>query len=274
MLDAMGIPVEQVRDGSEWLLIVDESSAALATSELEAYRIERAEATDPDDWTAPEFTGGWQGIVVYVSTICGVGWWSSQRAFGLPWYAIGEMELAGVLDGQWWRPVTALTLHVDFGHLFSNFVFGSLFGLLAGRAYGGGAAWLGIVLAGALGNLSAGLLKPVPVASIGASTAVFAALGMVAIYTLRITLRDPRRSLRRWTPLVGGIVLFAFLGIGEERTDVTAHFTGMVCGAGLGWLLGCLPVAWLQSYRLQALSGLAAFLAVVIAWISGLAMAS
>lgn len=271
VLDAMEIPVEQVRDGDQWLLVVEASNASRAADELEAYRLERAEMAEEPSWKPLELEGAWQGVAIYIAIISGLGWWSSQQAFGFPWFDVGEMDLTRVREGDWWRPITALTLHVDFGHLLSNFVFGSLFGLLAGRAYGGGLAWLGIVAAGALGNLTAGLLKPAPVASIGASTAVFGALGMVAIYTLRITLREPQQSWLRWTPLVGGIVLFAFLGIGEERTDVTAHFTGMVCGAGLGWLLGRLPEACFQSSKLQVISGVIAVLAIVIAWSSGLA---
>jgi len=48
--------------------------------------------------------------------------------------------------------VTALTLHVDSGHLITNLGFGMLFGYLAGQLLGPGIAWASILAAGALGN--------------------------------------------------------------------------------------------------------------------------
>ena len=49
-----------------------------------------------------------------------------------------------VLDGQWWRTITALTLHSGLAHLISNLVFGCAFGGLAAHSLGSGLAWFSI----------------------------------------------------------------------------------------------------------------------------------
>ena len=85
--------------------------------------------------------------------------------------------------GQWWRAVTALTLHVDHGHLLGNLLAGIVIGIVAAQLLGQGLAWLAILLAGALGNLIAALLRGPDYGAIGASTAVFGALGIVSAFT-------------------------------------------------------------------------------------------
>ena len=77
-----------------------------------------------------------------------------------------------------WRLTTALTLHADLGHIVANSVFGGLFGLLGRPHLGTGVAWFCIVLGGTLGNALNALARPDEFASIGASTATFAAVGL------------------------------------------------------------------------------------------------
>ena len=84
---------------------------------------------------------------------------------------------------QWWRTVTALTLHVDHGHLLGNLLAGVVIGTVTAQLLGQGLAWLAILLAGTLGNLLAALMRAPDHTAIGASTAVFAALGIVSAYT-------------------------------------------------------------------------------------------
>jgi membrane associated rhomboid family serine protease len=52
-----------------------------------------------------------------------------------------------------------------------------------------------------------------------------------------------RHSLRerwayRYAPLIAGVALLAFLGVGGERTDVLAHLSGFVVGGAVGWWHG------------------------------------
>lgn len=106
--------------------------------------------------------------------------------------------------------------------------FGAVFGLLAGRVLGGGVAWLTILLGGALGNGINVMIQEPTHRSIGASTPVFAAMGVLVAYALRPRESHDDTLLKRWTPLIGGSLLLAFTRVEGERTDVAAHCTGFL----------------------------------------------
>ena len=106
--------------------------------------------------------------------------------------------------------------------------------------------------------------------AIGASTGVFAALGLVAGFIWRARLMRQDRWAYRIGPLVGGIALLAYTGTGDANTDVGAHLMGFVAGFGGGMLL----TLWsdrLSSGRLQRAAGLAALLVIAAAWLAALA---
>jgi membrane associated rhomboid family serine protease len=153
--------------------------------------------------------------------------------------------------------MTALTLHADAGHLSANLVFGVVFGLLAASALGGGVAWTGILLAGALGNTLNALVQSPDHASIGASTAVFAALGIIVAHALRYWRVLGGGWLRRWSPMVGGVLLLAYTGTGGERTDVVAHLTGFIAGLLLGWAGSRVPLRYLERRSTQTIAAAA-----------------
>jgi rhomboid protease GluP len=180
------------------------------------------------------------GSFAYVATLLLFAYLQTHYSAGVDWVDAGRLQAGLVRDGEWWRTVTALTLHADTPHLLGNLIFGALFGYFASvMLASSAAAWLSILLAGATGNLLNALLQPWQHTSIGASTAVFAALGLIAGYQWRIQLQPEEKWLRRLGPLGAGIALLAMLGTGGERTDVSAHLTGFLCGlgAGFGWSL-------------------------------------
>ena len=72
---------------------------------------------------------------------------------------LGRNSSVGVLmDGEWWRLLTAVTLHADFVHLAGNILGISLFAYLCCRYMGNGLAWLTILLTAGLSNLSNDIL--------------------------------------------------------------------------------------------------------------------
>lgn len=275
VLEAAGIPVQTVRSGSGWLLVVAEQDLGIATTELEAYRQEnreRAEAPPPE--RVQLYGGAAFGIVVYGAIIVSVAVLTAYSAYGVDWMAAGSMRAGRVLEGQWWRVTTALTLHVDLQHLLGNLAMGGLFCFFASRVLGGGIGWLVIVLAGSLGNGINALVQPPEHTSVGASTAVFAALGVIVAHAFRHReAAANERPLKRWAPLVGGVLLLAFTGVGGERTDVVAHVTGFLAGLIVGWL-GCrLRPVWMADGRVQQAAGVLAVGLVVGAWLMALAVA-
>ncbi|MFT7301957.1 MAG: rhomboid protease GluP, partial [Akkermansiaceae bacterium] len=107
--------------------------------------------------------------------------------------------------------------------------------------------WGLILLSGFLGNLiNAWLHFPDPFRSLGASTAVFGALGLLVGSGLEAAwrVRSYRRGLRAFAPLLAGLMIFTMNGIGQPGTDTLAHMTGMLCGILLG-----LPAAHLLARR-------------------------
>jgi membrane associated rhomboid family serine protease len=138
--------------------------------------------------------------------------------------------------------------------------------MMAGRILGGGIAWLSIVSAGTLGNGLNAVMRSETHLSIGASTAVFAALGVLVAHALHPRFVSSEKLFKRWSPLIAGVLLLAFVGVGGERTDVGAHVTGFVSGMVIGWLAARLPLHWLSNPRIQMASGAAAFTVIVLAW--------
>ncbi|RYD41835.1 MAG: rhomboid family intramembrane serine protease [Verrucomicrobiaceae bacterium] len=155
-------------------------------------------------------------------------------------------------DGEWWRPFTALFLHADLSHLAGNLAGGAVFGTLVSRAVGALRAWPLILLCGALGNgITARIVYPESFSSIGASTAVFAALGILSGLGLSETFRE--RATLPWmrilAPVLAGLVLLGWLGSGSpgSNTDVLGH----VCGFGTG-VAGGLASSLNRSFQANA----------------------
>jgi len=191
-----------------------------------------------------------------------------ELAFGVDWLAVGRMDADRMLAGEWWRTVTALTLHVDTAHLLANAGFGALFCYFLGRYLGGGVGWIAIVLAGTLGNALNGWLEAPGHLSIGASTAVFGALGLLTAYTWRRGFPRGTSFRARVAPVVAGIALLAYTGTGGPNTDIGAHLTGFAMGFAIGFAVARAPLP--TSMRVQIAAGLAAWLLVIGAWIWGI----
>ena len=167
----------------------------------------------------------------------------------------GSADAARMLDGEWWRAMTALTLHVDLAHVAANAVAIAIFlGAVARRLGPALATWLALA-AGVAGNVLTALVTGGGHVSIGASTAVFGALGTLS------ALQVPRR--RTWLTLGVGVALLGFLGTGA-RADLLAHVFGFAAGATEG-----LAVRRMKPPRrspLQPALALAAVAPIAIAW--------
>lgn len=244
VLEATALPYQMVDEGDAWALLAEPAVADRARVELARYGAERSALAQQKRArrglrTREPFGGAIAGAAGYVLTLLLVAHCAGDSVFGTDWLAAGALQAqaAGRLD--WWRSITALTLHADPGHLVSNLFFGIAGGVLCTRLLGYGIAWLSILLAGAFANYLEMWISPTGHEAIGASTAVFASLGLLSGYAwrLRLTLRE--RWLYRWTPLIGGISILAFLGAGgehAERVDVLGHLLGFSAGVALGWV--------------------------------------
>lgn len=261
VLRAMGIASQVLPGDGGFALLVEVGEAGPAREQLRLYWRE-GRARQPRFDARLRVNDGLICASLYGLTILLFDMLDRGRAFALDWWQAGMSQAGLVRAGEWWRVLTALTLHADVSHLGGNMVFGLIFGFLVGGTLGWGLGWAGIVLAGALGNLLNALLQAPGHMSIGASTAVFAAVGILAAHAWKR--RGPR--INRWAPLGGGVALLAFIGMGGERTDVLAHLTGLGAGCLFGLAFAALEArALLAAWHKHAL-GIAATLLLALAW--------
>jgi membrane associated rhomboid family serine protease len=274
VLRAQGIPYSQVQSGGMSLLLVDEEHAEAALAELASYERENRDWPPRDHLPAP-LPGGALGLVGFFVLVGGAHLVASTGAFGIDWRELGASRSAAVLGGEPWRVVTALFLHSGPVHVLSNLVFGALFGYSLSYAHGGGLAWLAILVAGALGNLTNAWIQGPEFASIGASTAIFGAVGLLGGSEWRRRKLLRQRRLRVAAPVVMALLLLAFHGVPQEirNVDVLAHVTGCLWGLVLGATLPFLVSRGLGSRRGQIGSAILALLVVGLAWTLALSFA-
>jgi len=268
VLASAQIPYQMVDDGLSCAIVVPAELSARAVEELQLYEDENPPVR-PKPRKRIVYQDALPGVVAYVLVVCVVAGMAGYSFFGSDWFVAGRVDGTLIRGGEWWRTITALTLHSGVRHLLGNLVFGVFFGIFAGRLLGSGVAWLSIVIAAAFGNVANTLLLDSTHRSIGASTAVFAALGLLAGYVWRGQLMAQDRWSTRFGPIIGGLALLMFTGTGDENTDIGAHLLGFVCGFGMGMLLtiiGKMPAP----PRTQIVAGSIAFGLVAIAWIVAL----
>lgn len=269
LLEAVGLRAVVHELDGDCLVIVAPHEAGRARREIDAWRAENR--VQPEAPPRQPLGGGLRGVVGYVLVVVLVALAVANFAFDRDWLTGGRIDGAAMRAGEWWRALTALTLHADLEHLAANIFFGGLFGGFSGRYLGSGIAWLLVLLAGALGNVVNVLILGPGHRAIGASTAVFAALGLLGSLGWAGRRHSVRGWIYRFGPIVAAVALLAYTGAGGERTDVGAHIWGFAAGLGAGWLAAFIPRAVLQRAVVQALAGLAALGALAVAWLLALA---
>ena len=234
-------------DAGAWVLSVPLEEAAPAAASLAAYIHENPAPLHEDEAAesaafATAEAGGLQTSLVVGGALLLFFLVTGPRDPEVAWFAQGSADAAKLMGGELWRSVTALTLHADLLHVVSNAILGAvLLGALCGLL-GSGVACTLVLLSGAIGNtLNAALQSPLHV-SVGASTAVFGALGILAALGVIRRRTVGVRGKHAWIPVAAGLGLLAMLGTGGERVDLWAHLLGFAAGAGVGLAYAALRV--------------------------------
>lgn len=232
VLTAEGIPHRLEPAAAGWMVVVPAPEAGRARAVLESYDDETRRAPASGLPEGASWRVAWVVGVVAAALLLGIFAITGHPSPGSPWFERGAASAAHVLDGEWWRAVTALTLHLDSAHVAGNAVATTvLVPPIVQRVGPGYAVWL-VLLAGVAGNLLAALVHGPGHVAVGASTSTFGAIGVLAAFRLRA----PTVGRARWKPWlvpVAALVLLTMLGTGRGA-DVVAHATGLASGAALG----------------------------------------
>jgi membrane associated rhomboid family serine protease len=265
VLEAVGIPQEVRSTAGGGQLWVPEDRLEAAVGELSRYL--RENHAPPEARLAwPHHSHSLAGIAGYAAVLLAVTGAALERVGDVNWVNRGVLDAGFAARGEWWRPFTALTLHADLGHLLANLAFGAIFAWPAGQLFGPGVAWLLIVVGAAGAYALDALLHPPSHALLGASTAVFTALGLTAAVAWRRRATFRITPMQRAAPLVAGVALLAFTGLGGERTDVLAHVLGFMVGGLIGAAAAGLPWPAPGRRGAQWAAGAAALALVAGAW--------
>lgn len=179
------------------------------------------------------------------------------------WLYLGELDKIRILFYQeYYRIITALTLHADYSHLVGNLLFAAIFLLILSRFIGPGKALFLSILGGAAGNFISLFFHREAYVSIGFSTALFATIGIIGGIMMQRAY-DKRNIL---LAAGGTLGLLALLGTGGEHTDYASHICGLACGLLLGLYEG-----WREKRHISGFSQLgSAFLALFFPLLSWL----
>ena len=258
VLSSQGIPSRILQSEDGWVIAIPREHAEQAAESLGAYVRENKEDSEPEPMMARPRAWAGAGVAALILILFPI---TGNRTSGTWWFAAGRSDASRVFNGEPWRAATALTLHADLMHVASNALSSLLFATYLGRSIGDGFALAAMLGSGVLGNLTNVALRGAPYFGVGASTAVFGAVGALAGARVMSGARPTVGG--RWLPIAAGIGLLALLG-SSETTDVLAHALGFAWGVPLG-AFG----AWMDERtgpRAQIVAGAGAAILLAAAW--------
>ena len=241
VLSSSGIAYRVIKGESGWEIWVEEENTTTALDCIKRYFRENVDAEHPapidvDAHDDPKTLSGiWAAAVLVLCHLLSLSGNSHQeliRAYGA--------SADRILSGEFFRTVTALMLHGDAVHLAGNAVGIAIFGTAVASTMGWGVGWLLILSTGIIGNFANAALIQSGHVSIGASTAIFGAVGILSVHQFVKKMRSSVDGrIKAWLPIAGGLALLGFLGAGKH-TDITAHLFGFLAGLIIGLLYALL----------------------------------
>lgn len=159
------------------------------------------------------------------------GWQLASKAFASEAALVdaGALVRNRVLEGEYWRMLSATLLHGSFNHLLGNCLALYILGMAGEHALGAWRLLVIYVASGLAGSLASVLTGPGP--SVGASGAICGLMGAVVLILYRYRrvyhVRDKEIAL----VLAGWASYTILVGAIDPRIDNWAHFGGLIGGA-------------------------------------------
>jgi rhomboid protease GluP len=278
VLESKAIEHELIQSDGDWRLEVPPAELRRAYEEIGRYAGERT-TRRPAPRFLESFPGAPYGALGFAAILIFAAYAAGIHLFHSDWLARGALDASAAARDEWWRTATALTLHADQMHLLSNLLSGTVAGIAAGRLVGPGIAWAAGTLAAMLANGLEMAISPATHLAIGASTLVFAMLGLITGLAWADKIDDRERTWHRWGPVFAGLFLLVLFGSGggdpasgvaPAHVDVLGHLLGFIAGTGVGWRLARSRFAAIRSAAKQAAVGIATALVIGVAWLLAL----
>lgn len=149
--------------------------------------------------------------------------------------AAGALVRDRVLQGEWWRVLSATMLHGGVEHIVSNIMSLYILGMASEHGYGTRAMLLIYLTSGVAGSVLSATMSPGP--SVGASGAIFGLMGAVIVLFWKhheeLMVRDKRIGI-----VVAAWALFTIgAGLVTPMIDNAAHLGGMFGGMAVAWMI-------------------------------------
>jgi len=266
VLESQGL-ISIIEYRNKWTLLVPENNYEEACHELDLFMDENR------NWPPklPVHQRFLPDILIILSVIISIALFYNitrlEISIGgyIDWERIGNADAGKIISGEWWRVITALFLHADVSHLAGNLCIGGFFIYFLCYEIGTGVAFGLTLFSGALGNFLNATVQPSTHQSIGASTAIFGAIGILATLNFIVASKYYKR---RWFPVAAALALLALLGTEGKNTDLGAHLFGFMSGALLGLIAGYFIKRYGYPGRLvNTLSGIVSLFIVIAAWV-------
>ena len=211
-----------------WALIVAAHDAEAAREALDTY--DRENIIDAAEMAGHAVAPGRGAAAVGVAIgLLLIGFFAitGTRASRSVWFERGSASAERIVSGEWWR-----TLHADAPHVIGNAAASVVLVWAVSHQLGPGVGlWL-LLLAGAGGNAPTAVAHGANHNSVGASTAMFGAIGILAAMRVVSTGRRPvAREL--WMVIAASLALLALLGTSPDA-DLLAHLFGLLLGGVMG----------------------------------------
>jgi len=213
-------------------VLIEREGTERVRDQLAAYRRERVgwpPAPIVDPWTP----GKSEFLTPLLWAVIVLGLFRMGGEFP-DWVKRGVLDSRAVFEkGEVWRAVTALFLHADAAHVISNALNGLLIFPAVLSTLGRGKGWLLLLIASVIANLAVAAIHfPGDYRSLGASTAIFAGVGLLVGRGIWVAWRSrhPHRWRAIFASLAAGVAVLGLYGAGGQRVDVTAHLAGFLAG--------------------------------------------
>jgi rhomboid protease GluP len=274
VLTAVGIAYQAAHNGPLWSISVRSAQRRPAIEAISLY-LQENPGQSPDSRALSKLGGRTYSAWYVAAMLLLIHLLIARGGDQAQFVAQLGADAGKIMSGQIYRCITAMLLHADINHLLGNLAGLVIFGGVTASLCGWGLGWLMVLAAGFAGNLATAFWYGQDHTAIGASTAVFAAVGICTILSIKIRRWNRSdafsHSWRRWLPLAGGLALLGLLGT-SPHADLAAHLCGFVFGLILGSLAGLRKgrLPFQVSRQVQWAAALAAVGLVAAGWLRGL----